>query len=191
MIDASSAYEFVFRGLLTEEALDQAGRKPRYGGLLDEIVERVSMGLLDDRFIEPARMMAPVYTTIAAFENTVRELVNGIMVEEFGEDWWADKVNERIRKRAETRGDEEAKHRFHTQRGDAPINYTELKDLLNIMRANWDPFEPFLPSPEWTAGIFESIERSRNVIMHSGELDMEDVERLGVNIRDWIKQVGA
>jgi hypothetical protein len=44
---------------------------------------------------------------------------------------------------------------------------------------------------EWATSIFASIERSRNVIMHSGVLDIEDVERLGINIRDWIKQVGS
>ena len=33
-----------------------------------------------------------------------------------------------------------------TQRGDSPLNYTELKDLLNIINANWEAFEPFLPS---------------------------------------------
>ena len=44
---------------------------------------------------------------------------------------------------------------------------------------------------DWAAAIFDVIERSRNVIMHSGVLDKEDIQRLGINIRDWIKQVGA
>jgi hypothetical protein len=35
------------------------------------------------------------------------------------------------------------------------------------------------------------LERSRNVIMHSGDLDQQDVERIGIHIRDWVKQVGA
>ena len=38
--------------------------------------------------------------------------------------------------------------------------------------------------------IFQTIERSRNVIMHSGELGRRDIERIGTNIRDWINQVG-
>ncbi len=37
----------------------------------------------------------------------------------------------------------------------------------------------------------DTIERSRNVIMHSGNLQGPDVERVGILIRDWIKQVGA
>jgi hypothetical protein len=27
--------------------------------------------------------------------------------------------------------------------------------------------------------------------MHSGVLELGDIERVGINIRDWIKQVGA
>lgn len=40
-------------------------------------------------------------------------------------------------------------------------------------------------------GDISTIERSRNVIMHSGELSARDVERIGINIRDWISQVGV
>jgi hypothetical protein len=29
------------------------------------------------------------------------------------------------------------------------------------------------------------------VIMHSGQLTLSDVERVAMNIRDWIRQVGA
>jgi len=31
---------------------------------------------------------------------------------------------------------------------------------------------------------------SRNIVMHGGVLAKEDVERIGVNIRDWIRQAG-
>jgi hypothetical protein len=91
----------------------------------------------------------------------------------------------------EVRQADEEKHRFHTQRGDSPNNYTDLPDLLNLIRANWAHFEAFFPSPEWVKSIFDAIERSRNVIMHSGTLEAADIERVGINIRDWIKQVGA
>jgi len=35
-----------------------------------------------------------------------------------------------------------------------------------------------------------ALETSRNIIMHGGILELEDVERIGMNIRDWIKQAG-
>ena len=52
-------------------------------------------------------------------------------------------------------------------------------------------FEPYIPSIEWAANILDVVERSRNVIMHSGRLDRPDIERVDIFIRDWVKQVGA
>lgn len=186
------AYEFVFRGLLTEEALDAAGRRRRdVSGTLDaEIAGKLSLELLDEDLVLSARRMGTVYTAIAAFENSARALVASTMIEAHGDEWWSN-VKSDIRNRAATRQANEEKHKFHAQRGDAPLNYTELKDLLNVIRANWEAFEPFLPSPDWTASVFDSIERSRNVIMHSGYLGPRDIERVGIHIRDWITQVGG
>lgn len=39
--------------------------------------------------------------------------------------------------------------------------------------------------------IFEDIEKSRNVIMHSGVLDDFDIARVGMNIRDWLHQINV
>ena len=89
------------------------------------------------------------------------------------------------------RMEEEQSAKWHAQRGQDPINYTTFGDLKNIMQNNWDAFEDLIGSLPWASGIFDVIERSRNVIMHSGMLEKEDIERLGVNIRDWVKQVGA
>lgn len=186
-------YEFAFRGLLTEEALDRAGRQPKsIPGLFDpDVAEKLSVDLLDEAFVGPAKQMAAVYVAVAAFENSARELVTRVMLDGVGENWWDERVSSGVRTSCKKRQEEEERNRFHKQRGDAPITYTELKHLVNIIRANWDLFEPFLPTPEWTTSVFDAIERSRNVIMHSGVLDREDVERVGINIRDWVTQVGA
>jgi len=191
--DALTPYEFTFRGLLTEEALDRAGRQVKTSpGLFDPgIADALSITVLDEEFVTPAKRMAAVYVAIAAFENTARDLVTRVLLEAVGEEWWEQCVSERTRTHCKNRQAEEEKNRYHKQRGDAPINYTELKHLINIIRANWEHFEAFLPSPEWAGAIFDTIERSRNVIMHSGSLDREDIERLGINIRDWVKQVGS
>lgn len=134
--------------------------------------------------------MATVYTAIAAFENSVREFVVKVLLEHKGENWWEECVSEAIRKKAESRKKEEDKIRWHTPRGDSMINYTEFGDLASIMSQNHDLFEVHIVSVEWARQIFQTIERSRNVIMHSGELGRRDVERIGTNIRDWINQVG-
>jgi hypothetical protein len=86
---------------------------------------------------------------------------------------------------------EEERVRWHKRLGSDPLNYTTMSDLNSIIRNTWPRLEPYVGSIEWAASIFDVIERSRNVIMHSGILDKEDIQRVGVNIRDWVKQVGA
>lgn len=188
-----TVHEFVFRGLLAEEALDRSGRLRRElpRGLDAASVERLGLDLIDAEFVSAADRMAVVYTAIAAFENSARKLVSAVLLENVGEDWWDRSVSAKVIKKAEERRREEERVKWHAQRGAAPINYTDLSDLINIIRANWSVFEAFLPSVEWAGSIFDVIERSRNVIMHSGQLEPPDIERIGINIRDWIKQVGA
>jgi HEPN superfamily Swt1-like protein len=193
MSNSGRVYEFVFRGLLTDEALDHAGRcNPRLlQGLDQQIASRVPVEFFDESLVVPARQMATVYTAVAAFENSARKLIGTVLLEKVGENWWEAGVSEKIRKRAESRRKEEEKIKWHALRGASPIIYTDLADLGTIIRNNWQHFEPYVPTIEWATNIFDVIERSRNVIMHSGTLSLEDVERVGINIRDWIKQVGA
>jgi hypothetical protein len=79
--------------------------------------------------------------------------------------------------------------RWHVQRGGSPIKFTMLPNLANIIANNLDKFEAYLPDIEWVKSVFEVVERSRNVIMHSGVLSDRDMARLGSLIRDWNSQV--
>lgn len=188
-------YSFVFKGILTDEALDKTERlkKSKFGNEeFKAISTKLGIDELDDELVIKAQKMAIVYTAVCAFENTVRQFVSKKLLENKGENWWAESVSDRIRTKAESRRDEENKIRWHTPRGDTIINYTEFGDLLSIMRNpdNWSYFEPHLVSIEWADQIIKTVERSRNVIMHSGELVNQDIERIGMYIRDWINQVG-
>ncbi len=186
-------YSFVFRGILTEEALDNTERIKK-SKVRDETFIEIhnSLGIdeLDEELVINAQKMAIVYTAICAFENTIRVFVSKKLLETKGENWWTIAVSEKIRQRAESRRLEESKIRWHTPRGDTIINYTEFGDLISIIRNNIDEFEPHINSIEWAEQIIKTLERSRNVIMHSGELVNHDIERIGMYIRDWINQVG-
>ncbi len=186
-------YAFAFRGLLTDQTLDRTPRLRRKsnGDLDPEVVRRLPVDVLDEEFVATAKRMAVVYVAIAAFENTVREFVVKRLLETIGADWWTKAVSEKIRSKAESRQEEESKIKWHTPRGDQPINYTEFGDLSSIVGQNWVHFENYLQSQEWMRQIITTLERSRNVIMHSGELGLQDIERVGTSFRDWIRQVGT
>lgn len=111
------------------------------------------------------------------------------MTEEHDENWWS-KVPERIQKKVKTRMDEDAKFRWHGSRGASQIHYCDFGDLSSIVVTNWDVFDDILSDLEWVKAILATLEKSRNIIMHGGVLAKEDIERIGMNIRDWIRQVG-
>jgi len=189
----SALYDFVWRGLLTEEALDGAGRQGRH--LVDQpltaITEALNFDLLDPDEVDASSRMAAVHLAITAFERSARRFVKKILQAGNGETWWEDCVSQKIRDFAAKRQDEENKVKWHGTRGDDPLTYTEMGQLVDIINQNWELFEPHVHRQDWATSIFSTIERSRNVIMHSGTLDIEDIERLGMNIRDWVKQVGS
>jgi hypothetical protein len=136
--------------------------------------------------------MGTVYTAIASFENSARRFIAKVLLDAHGPDWWHSNVSEKIRTAAEARRSDEQKTKWHGKRGDDPINYTEMGQLVDIMSQNWaGDFEPHVRRLEWARELFGAVERSRNVIMHSGTLELADIERLGINMRDWIRQVGG
>jgi hypothetical protein len=84
-------YSFVYRGVLTEEALDRVGRRRRNHFGAEEarsIQKSLSFDFLDADLLTEAQRMSLVYAAIHAFENTVRTLVTKAMAEKHGEGWW-------------------------------------------------------------------------------------------------------
>jgi len=185
-------YSFVYRGVLTEEALDRTGRRRRsHFGTEDarNLQRSLSFDFLDPDLLSEGQRMSVVYAAVHAFENTVRAIVTKAMVEKHGETWW-DKIPERIRKASKSRMEEDAKFRWHGGRGSTAINYCDFGDLSSIIVTNWDVFEDLLGNMEWAKATLNSLEKSRNIVMHGGSVAKEDVERIGMNIRDWIRQAG-
>jgi hypothetical protein len=185
-------YAFVYRGILTDAALDKVGRKRRkhFGPVdADKLRTALSYDMLEAERLSNAQRMGIVYVAIHAFENTVRQLVVKAMGEQHGETWWS-KVPERIRKVVTTRMDEDAKFRWHGSRSSTEINYCDFGDLSSIIVTNWPVFEAVVSNLEWSKGVLANLEKSRNIVMHGGVLAREDIERVGMNIRDWIRQTG-
>ncbi|MFW9875914.1 MAG: Swt1 family HEPN domain-containing protein [Candidatus Thorarchaeota archaeon] len=188
----NTLYTFIYRGVLTEESLDKAGRKRRrHFGSEDvtQLRKALSFDMLDEDLLADAQRMSIVYTAIHAFENMVRYLVQKVMAEKYGEKWW-EKVPDKIRKKVETRVDEDTKFRWHGARGGSDITYCDFGDLSSIINTNWALFENVLTNLEWTKSLLNTLEKSRNIVMHGGVLVKEDIERIGMNIRDWIRQAG-
>src|SRR5262245_40681105 len=123
-------YSFVYRAILTEEALDKAGRRRRshFGPEGAQALQRsLSFDYLDSDLLAEAQRMSIVYAALHSFENAVRTTVTKAMLEEHGESWW-EKVPDRIRRTATSRMEEDSKHRWHGARGATEINYCDFSD---------------------------------------------------------------
>ena len=187
-------YAFVMKGEVAQVAvnteLERAVESPQ--DIVDRIAQAFPFDLLDEDFKEGARKMAQVYTAIAAFENAARKFIQDRLLEECGADWWNhDNIPKAVRDGAQKRKNDEEQHRYHQTRGASMIFYTQMGDLVSIMQKKEEAFEDYITSLAWARQLFGAVERSRNVIMHSGELSMNDIQRVGMNIRDWLQQVGG
>ncbi len=189
-------YSFAFRGKLAEEALDSAGRRKYFNEekfFSEETAKRLHYDDIDERYLEQSKSMITVFATITALENATREFVYSVLSENLKSNWWTKGVQKSIKEKAEARKTQESQVKWHVNRGDAMLSYIDFADLPKIMtsRDNWEYFEPYFESQEWINAVFSDLEKSRNVIMHSGVLDEFDIIRVGVNVRDWLRQINA
>jgi hypothetical protein len=184
---------------LAEQSLDKAGHK-RYATeeafFSEELAKKLHFDEIDSKYVEQSKTMITVFATITAFENATREFVYTTLAGAYGTEWWTRGVQNGIREKAQSRKDSETKVKWHVHRGDAMMSYLEFGDLPKIIcsQGNWPYFEPyfaFANASEWVKSTFDAIEKSRNVIMHSGVLDELDIVRVGLNIRDWLHQINA
>jgi hypothetical protein len=186
-------YSFVYRGVLADEAVRQLRKVEDSDPKQPEgdIRRRMPLDILEDSHVVAARRMAWVYTAIAAFENGVRTFIEERLLEKVGATWWDTAVSAGIKTEAERRKRDEEQIRWHGARGSSPLAYVQLEDLAVIIQNNHAHFKELIPTVEWAREIFRTLSRSRNVIMHSGQLTLADTERVAMNVRDWVRQVGA
>ncbi len=185
-------YTFVYKGILTDESLDKAGRKRKLHFNKEEVesIKKVlSFEMLDQELIVNAEKMSVIYIAIHTFENMVRDFVKKALIEVYHENWW-EKVPSKIIEKVSKRMEDDSKFRWHGARGGTEIDYCDFGDLSSIIITNRNVFEEIIVDMEWLKSLMSILERSRNIIMHGGLLARQDIERIGINIRDWVRQVG-
>ncbi|MGN6605773.1 MAG: Swt1 family HEPN domain-containing protein [Jatrophihabitans sp.] len=134
--------------------------------------------------------MGDVYELLYCLENSIRELIESTLREAFAENWWADGVDDAIRKSAEKRRDDDAKARWHGPRGESLLSYVDFPQYADIILRQWVYFEALLGDRAWVQYYFEELNRTRRALAHTGRLTEADVERMEVRIRDWLRVVG-
>lgn len=183
---------FVFDGLLVKDGLQRLSSEE--GISVDVITESSVVSRAEQmdfpiRLTSAAAQMASVFTLFFCVENSARELITQRLNEKYGASWW-EKVPQKIREKVATLQASEELHRYHTPRSSELIGYTTFGQLEQIIIANWSDFEDIIPDQAWLKSRFSDMERSRNIIMHTGLLAQFEIDRLEMIGRDWTRQVG-
>jgi hypothetical protein len=137
-----------------------------------------------------ATRMGEVYELLFCLENSIRELIESTLREEFGAEWWENGVPDKIRKSAESRKTDDLKSRWHGPRGDSLLNYVDFPLYAEVISDQWELFEDLLGDQDWVVHYFSEMNKSRRALAHTGSLTQADVERMELRVRDWLRVVG-
>lgn len=154
---------------------------------------KISNPNLPESVVMDAKKMLGVYPYLYLFENSVRYLILRTMNEKYGVNWWKMKVSRPAQMKAEERAQREGKNRWHGKRGQHPIFYVDIDDLRTIISSNNSDFQSRFPAVkrplEWIQQRLEEIEISRNVVAHNNPLNDDDIDRVKIFFKDWVKQM--
>ncbi|NEN06567.1 hypothetical protein G3T36_11885 [Diaminobutyricibacter tongyongensis] len=193
MSGESSLREWLFKGLTVDSALNEleaqglSVRAPTDPQALQRVMP------LEDFSPElraSAMRALPAYLAFFCFENSAREVVAERLSEANGPEWWDSCASTSLKQKVSRRQESEGKDRWHMRRGATEIYYTDFGDLESLIRNNWEAFEDLFPDINWVVSRFDELEKSRNIVAHNNLLEPNEVNRIGLYLRDWTRQVG-
>lgn len=188
----SNLSDFMFRGLLAKHAI----RDMQAAGQLREAAtnaqERGDIDLfapISESVRSGSIYMQRCFRLLFVMENVVREFVQEVLEEIDKDDWFDKRASAPMKKKVEDRKATEARNQWHTGRNPQPIFYLDFGDMALLIQNHWNDFKDLLPTQSWAVSRLQDAERSRKVIAHTNVLSDEEVVRLEMHVRDWIRQV--
>lgn len=186
---------FAFKGLCASRAVSDL----RALGLLREPSKGADAARDHDLFVpvpEQIRagslQMQRCFRLLFVLENLIRDFIATTFaeVETPGNDWFEIRASSAMKQRVADRRQKEENNAWHTGRNQDPIYYLDFGDLALLITNHWVVFKDLLPDQHWVQSRMQEAERSRNVIAHTNVLAPEEISRLEMYLRDWIRQLG-
>jgi hypothetical protein len=138
------------------------------------------------------RMSERVYPLLYLFENSARDLIEAVLRDKYGKDWWTTAVPKKVQETAAKHKADEAKTGWHGTRGGREIDYVFLNDLWAIIRHNWNDFKDLFPDQAWIQTLITNdMNVSRRVLAHMTALAADDIAGIEASFRKWVKQLQA
>jgi hypothetical protein len=176
-----SLNNFVFRGLLTSEAVRELQNRgllrPRTAST-EERKEHDLFAPVLELIRNSSVQMQRYFRILFVFENLIRDFVTARFVEADGEDWFDKRATADMKRKVEARKQSEERNHWHIGRNDHPVYYIDFSDLGLLIINHWDLFKDFFPNQAWVTSRVQEGERTRNVIAHTNVLAAAEGARL-------------
>lgn len=142
--------------------------------------------------LSEAKQMAAIYPLLYVLENSVREVIDRIMIKQHGPNWFDSQAPKGLKDKVSDRMADEQKNAWHQRRGARPIDYLDLDQLPALMR-KIDRFvvPTIIPSLEWFNQFVEEIYKSRCVLCHMNPLDQHNMQAVKLRLVQWQKQIDS
>jgi hypothetical protein len=138
-------------------------------------------------------MAERVYPILYVFENSARDVITRVLEAALGPDWWDQVSWSDARGEVKRRKAMEGKDAWHSKRGEGPLDYLDLGQLVELVGKPkvWPYFSSIFPRENWFAGVVDDLTVSRRVIAHMNPLTTEDIEQVEAGFKRWVKQIKA
>jgi hypothetical protein len=180
---------FSMRNLLLESDLEKLESS---GVAIDHIknIEKdqlVDIEMFESDVIQSAKKMADFYVIYYAFENSIRRLIAERLSEKNGLNWWdSNVVPDGVKNNVKDKQNKE-KDTLMSIRSDDPLTYTNFGELIDILNKNWADFTDLIRSQKAMQQVLGQFNLIRNIIAHSCELNEDEITRLKLLVKDWLR----
>ena len=133
-----------------------------------------------------ASQMAAHYEVFYCLEKAIRTLLVETLANAHGDNWWDQRVPERIRENVKSNIQREVDSGV-TLRSENNIDFTTFGELGEIVRTNWVSFDAIFSSEKAFTKIMTSLNQLRGPIAHCCPLADDEIVRLRLTVRDWFR----
>ena len=194
MTNSRDVRDWMFRRLMFESEADRFRSAGIHVGANESQAERSLLAETLDPFgvdlRNEALRMTRLYALIYCFENSVRSLLSERLRERYGVMWWAKKVPNKVKQKAESRQKDAQDNSWLEGQKQDVLGFAEFGNLADIITANWDDFSDLIPSQHWLKQRFDELEKTRNFIAHNRLLQPTEFQRIEMYVADWNRVVG-
>lgn len=140
----------------------------------------------EDKIYREAKQMSEHYMVFYCLERSARDIVVGKLKAIHGGGWWATNVPQQIQDSVANNMQRELDAGV-TPRSENEIDYTTFGELGEIVKANWDDFGDIFKSVKAFSKIMTSLNVLRGPIAHCSILSEDEILRLELTVKDWMR----